>query len=246
MKSSIKILLFLTLAFGANAQECNSSRQVTQIAAKLWKFTFEDLRKLNHISKDTTYDVTYFSKNSLDSIRNRNLKTSEILFKYYLEDGVDIPRIAITNYGDSVYLINENGKERLINESELTTKFNNWKSFVSDTLKPFIEVTSYRYCWTRIEEIVQQDSELLAIVNVARTVSPFNKVYETRSDQVEGFVAFDMLFTDPGDFLVISSKNSDINFHSYNNFGMSRYYDNACPCPPNCRSSPCPFCIMCD
>ncbi|WP_341900084.1 hypothetical protein [Fluviicola taffensis] len=238
MKTLFTVLTMSVFSFSLPAQKTSpnqtdadncslTKRQVLRQAVQLWKGTYEILRCDGFIDEESKYDNHSFKKTDLDSLRRYtgNYSASgEIIFRYYMEENVRIPRIAIGDGGDTnVYLtVNESGQGTFQTLKELSPKFGAWKSYLDTNKDLLVNIVEYRYCW-KFLDIPQNGA--LEIIHVAYTVSPDNIRYDVPQNEYEGYIAFDLLF------------NCKDNPRLDNLLTPLQLIDFAVPCPKNCPPS---------
>lgn len=198
-------------------------RQVLGQAVEIWKASYHILRTYGLIDKETKYDRVKILKIHLDELRDKagnKDSAGEVIFRYYMEAGLSVPRIAIRDAKDStIYLtINEYGNKEFQTLNELQSKFKNWEGYLDRYKDHLVMVKEYRYCWESLN--IPMHGELV-ITNVAHTVSPDNARYELPQDEYEGYIAFDMIFNYKYDSFIDTLLPLEL-------------HDFAVPCPKNC------------
>lgn len=228
MKSLFTIALFIIVSNSASAQvECRRSKPILQIAVKIWQSSYSKLREESLIDQDTTFDIIQFTREQLQALKDQSPESEMLVFRYYKNDGQNLPRISIRNSKNpNTYLLDD---ATFVDSAHLHDGFQNWRSFLLNDSSPFLYVQEYHICTSIIDSILSRsESSTLAVQNVAKVISPANDRYEHRDSSYVGYISFDLLFTTSEDIILPQNKD-------FARSTTSNYYNFASPCPKLCH-----------
>jgi hypothetical protein len=205
---------------------CNPSRQVTTIAAELWKRNYLYLRENNFMQHNNGIKhIEYFSRQTITDALGLNAISTSLILRYYMKNRDSIPRLALTSTVDTTkYVIYDRGRNSIISHDSLRSGFNEWANFIARDSN-FLTITSYSICFDDVNSMFETNTDSLAVRNVAKLILSSNDRYAYPDISYEGLLALDVLLA-PKDDAIISDN--------YNRLDLSEFYNFAAPCPKNC------------